>query len=143
MKNRMERRTTVFLAFMIVFFGMTGYLTYYSRVVYLGNLPAVTVIMPERTGDLKNGRYTYVVPEDSIKVDPMGKTYILTARYQTDIIGERYLATRIDVWVLERRDDNMAIIDGMVREEPVLTGAGDLIGIGDSIVVISGDEDER
>jgi hypothetical protein len=116
-----------------LFFGLTVFLTYYSKVVYLRNLPAVAAAMPERTGEMKNGRYTYIVPETAIHMDIMRKTYVLTARYQADIMGERHLAVRVDVWVLERRKDGTALVDGIVREEPVLTDTGDRISAGAAV----------
>lgn len=113
-------------------------MTYYSKVVFIRNLPVVDTVDPKRTGDMKNGRYTYLVPQDSLHIDNTHKTYLLTARYQSDILGQRYMAVKIDVWVLTKQKDGMAVIDGMVREEPVLTGTGDTIKNGDSIAVMDG-----
>ncbi|MDR2659875.1 MAG: hypothetical protein LBC27_07815 [Spirochaetaceae bacterium] len=121
---------------MLLFFSMAAYLTYYSRVEFLKNLPAVDTVMPKPAGMTSNGRMAYLVPADSVRTDKLNKKYVLTARYKYDILGERYLATRIDIWVLEE-SDGMALIDGLILEEPVLTYENVNISAGESVAIIT------
>lgn len=132
--KRLQRRTVIFLVFMGLFFALAGYLTYYSGVVYLNQLPEVDMQLPERTGQYANGRMTYYVPQTAIHQDPdTGKNYILAARYTRDVLGERYLAVRINVWILDKTGEQMAEVDGIVWEEPVLLDTGDTIQDGDAL----------
>ena len=132
--KRLQRRTVIFLAFMGLFFALAGYLTYYSGVVYLNRLPEVRMQLPEQTGQYENGRMTYYVPEAAVHQDPAtGKHYVLAARYTRDVLGERYLAVRINVWVLDTTGEQMAEVDGIVWGEPVLLDTGDTIQDGDAL----------
>lgn len=135
-KRVISARTAAFICFMLLFFSMAAYLTYYSRVEFLKNLPAVDTVMPKPAGMTSNGRMAYLVPADSVRTDKLNKKYVLTARYKYDILGERYLATRIDIWVLEE-SDGMALIDGLILEEPVLTYENVNISAGESVAIIT------
>lgn len=132
MKN-FRRRTVCFLLFMAIFLSAAGYLTYYSHVVYLQNLPTVELAVPQPTGEYENGRDTYVVPADSLYHDEVtGVYFILAARYTSDALGERFIAVRVNVWVLEETDEGCRV-DGIVWGEPVIVGAGDTVKAGDAI----------
>lgn len=117
--RKVNRRTLAFLIFMGIYFINTIFFTYYSKVVYVRMLPVVETVMPEGTGERHNGRLIYKVPEQSIHTASDGGSFILTARYQTDLMGEQYCIKRIDVWVLER-ENGVAVVDGIVREEPIV-----------------------
>lgn len=137
-KKHMKIRTLIFLLFMTAFFGVAGFMTYYSKVTFLRNLPVADIVDPVRTETMRHGHYTYLVPQQALRIDENYKTYLLAARFQSDILGERYIATKIYVWVLEKRDDGFAMIEGIVREEPVLTGDNASIKSGTSIAVRTG-----
>lgn len=133
MKKKCSKKTIGFLVFFLLFFGTAGYLTYYSGVVYLKNLPRVSVQTPQTDGQYENGRLTYFVPEEAIHLDvTTGKYFVLAARHLKDVLGERYLATKIDVWVLEEKDGMMRV-DGIMWEEPVIVGSQDEIHAGDAV----------
>lgn len=132
-KRTISLRTVIFLTFMIVFFGTTGYLTYYSKNFYLENLPIVNTAMPERMEVNENGRYSYLISGESIHTDPFNNTYVLAARHISDLMGERFLAVKIEIWILEEQEDGRVLIDGIVQEEPILVGTGDTIKDGMSI----------
>lgn len=120
-KTHMDLRTKIFLSFLLIFFACTAYLTYYSKVVYLRELPKVEAVMPELVeGEEANGRYLYVIPKEAILVDASFKPYILTARLYHDIMGQRYRAYRVHVWIKEEREDGNAVVEGIIRMEPVI-----------------------
>lgn len=134
MKRKFKGRTAAFLIFMIVFFAVAGYLTYYSKVVYLRNLPQVAMQQPEASGEYVNGRMTYYIPQAALhKDETSGAYFIMTARHTRDVLGERYLAVRVDVRVMERTEDQMALVDGIVWAEPVLVETEKTIQNGDAI----------
>ena len=122
MRKKIQNRTLLFCGFMISFFLLLVFLTYYSHVTYYKKLPLVVTVMPERTELYSNGRYLYKIPEQSVqKEEDTGKLFIYTAREYQDILGERYLVTKILISVKERMNGNMVLVDGIVREEPVIT----------------------
>lgn len=134
MKRKWDKKTIIFLCFMILFFLTAAYLTYYSGEVYLKNLPKVVTQMPEASGEYLNGRMTYFVPAEAIHKDiTNGNFYVLTARYTQDVLGERYVAVRTNVWIVEETKEGRVRVDGIVWEEPILVGTGDTIMPGDAI----------
>lgn len=129
-------RTKIFLTFMLVFFSITAYLTYYSKVVYLRELPKAETVMPELVeNEKKNGKYLYVIPKEAVSVDSQYRTYILTARFEQDIMGARYHAYQVHVWIEEERTDGTAVVEGIIREEPVIVRADKPIGKGSAIAL--------
>lgn len=134
-KNKQSLKTRIFIVFMVLFFGLAGFMTYYSQIVYTRLLPRVGTVMPERTERDSNGRLLYLVPEDCVRVDNMNGRYLLTARYSLDVLGERYLAARIDIWVVEKGTDGMVLVDGIIQEEPIIAGTESGIEKGDAVTI--------
>lgn len=121
MEKRVRKRTLVFVVFMAAFFVLLLFLTYYSKVVYFKKLPRITTVMPERTETYQNGRFLYVVPEQAVLKEPnTGKLFLYTARNYNDILGERCLVTKILIRVEEKLDEGKVLVDGIVREEPII-----------------------
>ena len=119
-KKFLSAKTIIFLSFMVLFFALAGYLTYYSKVVYLNNLPDYEMIKPQIAEEYHNGRSTYFIPKSALhKDETTGKYYILVARRTNDVLGERYLVTQINVWLLEEKEE-IVRVDGIVWEDPVL-----------------------
>lgn len=120
MKKKMSPKTVTFILFMLAFWGVTVFFTYASQIAYRKNLPRVSVIMPVRTENMENGRYQYTVMEDAVRTDQFGKEFLLAARFQKDILGERYRTVRIDIRIKERNSDKTVLVDGIVREEGIV-----------------------
>lgn len=119
-QKKLSAKTIIFLSFMMLFFVMAGYLTYYSKVVYLNNLPVYEMIKPQITEEYHNGRATYLIPKNALhKDETTGKYYIFVARRTNDVLGERYLVTQINVWLLEEKEE-IVRVDGIVWEDPIL-----------------------
>lgn len=132
-KSRLNQRTAIFLTFMTIFFLTAGYLTYYSNVVYLRNLPRPETVMPEWTGEYHNGREIYLVPEESVYKKEMGKYIVYTARLISDELGERYLVEEVYVYVLGKAEDGMLAVSGIVWEEAVITRGYEGMKKGDAV----------
>lgn len=117
--ERISRRTRVFLIFMAVFFPTVGYLTYYSNVVYLRNLPRPETVMPEYTGEHRNGREVYEIPMEALHQTGMGKCFVYAARHFEDELGERYLVEL--VYVYRVKDTGTGVmVDGLNFEDAVI-----------------------
>lgn len=116
----MERKTVVFVVFMLGFLGMLLYFTYYSRILYVKNLPTVVTVMPERSEYYENGRFLYYVSTCAVQRDTEGKDFIYTAREYEDVLGQRNIVTKILIRVIETKEDK-TLIDGIVQEEPIIT----------------------
>lgn len=133
-KHKLSPRTITFITFMILFFLTTGYLTYYSNVVYLRKLPRTETVMPEWTGEYHNGREVYLVPEESVHEKAMGRYIVYTARLISDELGERYRVEEVYVYVLGKADDGRMIVSGIVWEEAVITQGYEGMKKGDAVL---------
>lgn len=70
----------------------------------------------------KSANYELVVPNSAIREDKNGK-FILTVESKSSPLGNRYIATRIDVQVLAADDTHTAISAGLYGYEYVITTA--------------------
>lgn len=130
---KISRRTIIFCTFMALFFLTAGYLTYYSNVVYLRNLPRPQTVMPEWTGEYHNAREVYLVPEESVYAKNMGRYAVFTARFISDELGERYRVEEVYVYVLGKADDGRIMVSGIVWEEAVITQGYEGMKKGDAV----------
>lgn len=122
MEKGVKKRTGIFVGFMSVFFLALLYLTYYSHVAYLKRLPVVESVMPERTEEYVNGRYLYIIPEQAVqRAEDSSKLFIYTTRDHKDILGQRCLVTTVQIHVKAELDGDRVLVDGIIREEPVIT----------------------
>lgn len=135
-KCRLNLRTIIFCTFMAVFFLTVGYLTYYSNVVYLRNLPHPCTVMPEWTGEYYNGREIYSVPEESVHEKNMGRYIVYTARFISDELGERYRVEEVYVYVLGKADNGRMLVSGIVWEEAVITQGYEGMKKGDAVQIL-------
>lgn len=135
MWKRIQKRTLFFVGFMILFFLLLLFLTWYSHVAYFRGLPVVVTVMPERTEAYENGRYLYRIPREAVqREEDSGKLFIYTARNYRDILGERNLVTKIPIRVEQEPEGDMVLVDGIVREEPVITEGMDMLYEGQSVL---------
>lgn len=134
MYKGVRKKTIFFVAFMLGFLFMLLYFTYYSRILYVKKLPFVVTEMPERTEQYEQGRYLYYVPNSAVQRDDEGKHFICTARDYEDILGKRKIVTKIVIRVMET-EGSKSLIDGMVREEPVITKDAVLYMAGQSVLM--------
>ncbi len=68
----------------------------------------------------RSGDYDLVVPNSTIREDNNGK-FILIVESKSSPLGNRYIATRVDVEVLAEDDNNTAISGGLYGYEYVIT----------------------
>lgn len=68
----------------------------------------------------RSAEYELVVPNSAIREDSNGK-FILTVESKSSPLGNRYIATRVDVEVLASDDNNTAISAGLYGYEYVIT----------------------
>lgn len=137
-QKNVQKRTLVFVGFMLGFLILLIGLTYYSHVAYFERLPRVVTVMPEQSDVYQNGRYLYIVPEQAVQeVVIEGKliVFVYTARYYSDILGERNLVTMIQVREEEKLENGMVIVDGIVRLEPVITEGQELLYSGQAVLL--------
>lgn len=135
MGRYIKKKTLLFAGFMLSFLSLLLFLTYYSHVTYFKDLPLVSAVMPERTEEYENGRYLYVIPDRAVqKEEDTGKLYIYTARTYRDILGERDIVTKILIHVEKKLDENMVLVDGIVKEEPVITEDMELLYEGQAVL---------
>lgn len=120
MRKQIRLGTLIFMIFMAVFFGGTAFLTYYSNVVCKRSLPVVETVMPEAQAEPINGKTLYNVPENAILRDSRNQPYLLVVRYENDILGERFYTAAVHVWLKGQTGDGMVLVEGIVREEPVV-----------------------
>lgn len=135
-KCKLSSRTVIFVTFMLLFFLMTGYLTYYSNVVYHQSLPRPEAVMPEWTGEYHNGREVYLVPKESVHEKDLGRYMVYTARFLSDELGERYRIEEVYVYVLGKADDGRTIVSGIVWEEAVITQGYEGMKKGDAVQIL-------
>ncbi len=68
----------------------------------------------------RSAEYEYVVPNSAVREDNNGK-FILIVESKSSPLGNRYIATRVDVEVLASDDNNTAISAGLYGYEYVIT----------------------
>ena len=76
---------------------------------------ALSISVGQRSAD-----YEYVVPNSAVREDNNGK-FILIVESKSSPLGNRYIATRVDVSVLASDDNNTAISAGLYGYEYVIT----------------------
>lgn len=76
--------------------------------------------------------YDLIVPNSAIKTDSNGK-FILVVTSKTSPLGNRYMASRVDVTVKAQDDNNTAIAAAVEGDEYVITTATTLIKPGDQV----------
>lgn len=123
-KEKVRVRTKVFTSFMIAFFGMTMYLTYYSEVVRERNLPVVQTVLPQYCQEQSDEKARYEVPPKAILRDAKNQPYLLVVHLESDILGDRYHTASLHVWLKGETEDGMCIVEGIVRAEPIVAEPG-------------------
>jgi len=116
----MSGKTKAFILTLAVFFAAAAFLTFYSKQVYLANLPRVEAVMPVRGEKLESGRYAYTVPASAIHyTEQTHEPYVLVLKEVSDVLGDNYFpeATKITLLTL---DEAKAVIDGLVYVNPVI-----------------------
>lgn len=68
----------------------------------------------------RGGSYETIVPNSSIRSDANGK-FVLAVISKNSPLGNRYIATRIDVQVLAADDVNSAVSGGLTTSDFVIT----------------------
>lgn len=68
----------------------------------------------------RSAEYEYVVPNSAVREDNNGK-FILIVEFKSSPLGNRYIASRVDVEVLASDDNNTAISAGLFGYEYVIT----------------------
>ena len=68
----------------------------------------------------RSSEYEFVVPNSAVREDNNGK-FILIVESKSSPLGNRYIATRVDVEVLASDDNNTAISAGLYGYEYVIT----------------------
>ena len=93
-------------------------------------------VAPEQSISLAIGEravdYDLIVPNSAIKTDSNGK-FILVVTSKTSPLGNRYMASRVDVTVKAQDDNNTAIAAAVEGDEYVITTATTLIKPGDQV----------
>ena len=93
-------------------------------------------VAPEQRISLAIGEravdYDLIVPNSAIKTDSNGK-FILVVTSKTSPLGNRYMASRVDVTVKAQDDNNTAIAAAVEGDEYVITTATTLIKPGDQV----------
>lgn len=80
----------------------------------------------------KNHSYDYVVPNSAIREDKNGK-FILIIKEKSTPLGNRYIATRIDVEVVIADDSNTAVTGALEGGEYVITTSNKVVNEGDYV----------
>lgn len=80
----------------------------------------------------KSRTYDYVVPNSAIREDKNGK-FILIIKEKSSPLGNRYVATRVDVEVLATDDSNTAVSGALEGGEYVITTSNKLVNTGDYV----------
>ena len=80
----------------------------------------------------KSRTYDYVVPNSAIKEDKNGK-FILVIKEKSSPLGNRYIATRVDVEIISSDDSKSAIKGDIEGGEYVITTANKMINVGDYV----------
>jgi len=131
----MSAKTKAFIITMGVFFATVVFLTYYSKQVFLKNLPVVEVAMPQRAEQLNSGRFAYSVPAAAIHFDMQtGQYYVLLLQEVSDILGDNYRPVATTVTLLYQ-DEETARIDGLVYVEPIILTDDPRVNAGGRVMV--------
>lgn len=80
----------------------------------------------------KSRSYDYVVPNSSIREDKNGK-FILVIKEKSSPLGNRYVATRIDIEILASDDSKTAVSGAIEGGEYVITTSNRMVNIGDYV----------
>lgn len=80
----------------------------------------------------RSQNYDYIIPSSALKNDNNGD-YILIVESKSSPLGNRYIATRVDVQVLAKDDTQVAISGGISGWEYVITTASAPIRAGDQV----------
>ncbi len=88
---------------------------------------SISLAIGERAVD-----YDLVVPNSAIKTDSNGK-FILVVTSKSSPLGNRYMASRVDVTVKAQDDNNTAIAAAVEGDEYVITTATTLVKAGDQV----------
>lgn len=80
----------------------------------------------------KSTRYDYVVPNNAVREDSNGK-FILVIREKSSPLGNRYVATRVNVEVLLSDDSKSALKAAVEGSEYVITNANKMVKPGDYV----------
>ena len=116
----MSSKTKAFILTLALFFATAALLTFYSKQVFLANLPRVAVVMPERGDKLASGRYAYTVPVAAIHyTERTHEPYVLVLKEVSDILGDNYYPEMTKITLL-KLDETTAVIDGLVYVNPVI-----------------------
>ena len=85
----------------------------------------------------KSANFDYIVPNSAVREDSNGK-FILIVESKSSPLGNRYVATRVDVEVLASDDKQTAVNGGLYGYEYVITTssapveAGKLVRLADN-----------
>lgn len=90
----------------------------------------ISLTIGERSVD-----YDYVVPNSAIKTDTNGK-FILVVTSKSSPLGNRYMASRVDVDVKAQDDNNSAIAASLDGDEYVITTATTMVKAGDQVRLV-------
>lgn len=80
----------------------------------------------------KSQNYDYIVPNSALRNDNNGD-YILIVESKSSPLGNRYIATRVDIQILAKDDTQSAISGGISGWEYVITTASAPIKAGDQV----------
>ena len=80
----------------------------------------------------KSQNYDYIIPASALKNDNNGD-YVLIVESKSSPLGNRYIATRVDVQVLAKDDTQVAISGGISGWEYVITTASAPVRAGDQV----------
>jgi len=116
----MSGKTKAFAITLAVFFAAVMFLTFYSKQVFLANLPCVEAVMPERGEKLASGRFAYIVPVAAIHyTEKTHEPYVLILKEVSDVLGDNYYPEVTKITLLKLGEAE-AVIDGLVYVEPVI-----------------------
>lgn len=80
----------------------------------------------------KNATYDFVVPNSAVREDNNGK-FILIIKEKNSPLGNRYVATRVDVDILASDDSKTAVTGALEGYEYVITTSTKLVNPGDYV----------
>ncbi len=80
----------------------------------------------------RSANYDLVVPNSAIKTDSNGK-FILVVKSKSSPLGNRYMASRVDVSVKAQDDNNTAISAAVEGDEYVITTSTAMVKAGDQV----------
>ncbi|MBQ9535117.1 MAG: HlyD family efflux transporter periplasmic adaptor subunit [Clostridia bacterium] len=83
----------------------------------------------------KNSYYDVVVPNSAVREDSKGK-FVLVTEAKSTPLGNRYIATRVDVTVSVKDDTNSAISGGLYGGEYVITTSTKPIDVGSQVRLV-------